>query len=242
MFEDFFGARRPRRRRHATWTTAASVTGHVLLLVLVAWATFDLRPEPTPASEPIVIHMPRAGSPRPRQAEAPRPRQARRPRPAPPALVQPSQPALPVEPAPELPPELEPEPEAEEGVDDGPAPEPAVAAPGPPGPPQGNFAIDRDTVLELRDVARPPRMLTQVTPQYPREAKSQRIEGLVLLRVIVARDGTVERDHIQVIRSVPPLDAAAIVAMSGWRFSPALAASGQPVRVIIEVPFEFFLR
>jgi periplasmic protein TonB len=240
MFADFLAAQRPRRSRHAAWT-AASVTGHLLLLLLLAWATHDRRPEPTPAPEPIVIHMPRAGSPRPRQVEAPRPRQARRPRRPPPPLVQPSQPAPPVEPAPEPTPELEPEPEAQEGVGAVPAPEPAVAAPGPPGPPQG-LAIDQDTVLELRDVARPPRMLTQVTPQYPREAKSRRIEGLVLLRVIVARDGTVERDHIQVVRSVPALDAAAIVAMSGWRFSPALAPSGQPVRVIIEVPFQFFLR
>jgi len=81
-----------------------------------------------------------------------------------------------------------------------------------------------------------------VTPAYPREARRDRLEGTVVLRVIVGLDGAVERGQTKVVRSVSGLDAAAIAAIEGWRFTPALGHAGRPVRVIIEVPFQFYLR
>jgi periplasmic protein TonB len=144
----------------------------------------------------------------------------------PPAIVQP--------PPPEPPPEPEPEEEPT-----GEAPEAEVT--GPPEP-AGLMGVSADGIHELRDVARPPTVLEQVVPEYPRAARFDRIVGLVVLRVVVGTDGLVEPERTVVVRSVPALDAAAIAAIGKWRFSPALGHSGRPVRVVIEVPFQFSLR
>jgi periplasmic protein TonB len=96
--------------------------------------------------------------------------------------------------------------------------------------------------LDLKQVARAPQVLEQVKPRYPRRAKTDGIEGLVLVRVIIGTDGHVEPQHTRVIRSVPALDAAAISAVSQWRFSPALGRQGRPVRVIVEIPVQFSLK
>jgi protein TonB len=96
--------------------------------------------------------------------------------------------------------------------------------------------------VDLKQVARPPGVLKQVVPQYPRQARSRGIEGLVLVRVIIGTDGRVEPEHTRVIRSVPALDEAAVAAVSQWRFSPAIGHHGRAVRVIIEVPVQFSLK
>ncbi|HEX8438646.1 TonB family protein [Archangium sp.] len=96
--------------------------------------------------------------------------------------------------------------------------------------------------LELKQVARAPRVLEQVKPHYPRRAKADGLVGLVLVRVIIGTDGRIEPEHTRVIRSVPGLDAAAITAVSQWRFSPALGHQGRAVRVIVEIPVQFSLK
>ncbi|MFY0572381.1 TonB family protein [Archangium lansingense] len=96
--------------------------------------------------------------------------------------------------------------------------------------------------LELKQVARAPEVLEQLKPRYPRRAKIDGIEGLVLVRIIIGTDGRVEPESARIIRSVPELDAAAISAVSQWRFSPALGRQGRPVRVIVEIPVQFSLK
>lgn len=96
--------------------------------------------------------------------------------------------------------------------------------------------------LGLKQVSRPPAVLKQVAPDYPRRARSDGVQGLVLVRIIVGTDGKVEPENTRIIRSVPALDPAAIAAVNRWRFSPALGREGRPVRVIIEIPVEFSLK
>ncbi|EPX59863.1 hypothetical protein D187_002607 [Cystobacter fuscus DSM 2262] len=96
--------------------------------------------------------------------------------------------------------------------------------------------------LELKQVASPPRVLQQIKPQYPRSARNDGIEGLVLVRVIIGVDGRIEPGSTRVVRSVAALDAAAVSAVSQWRFSPALGRQGRPVRVIVEIPVQFSLK
>ncbi|WP_257457610.1 energy transducer TonB [Archangium lipolyticum] len=98
------------------------------------------------------------------------------------------------------------------------------------------------TALDVKQVSRRPEVLKQVTPQYPRRARSEGIEGVVLVRIIIGTDGLVEEEHTRVIRSVPELDAAAISAVNRWRFTPALGRQGRPVRVVIDVPLQFSLK
>ncbi|QSQ15752.1 TonB family protein [Myxococcus landrumensis] len=94
----------------------------------------------------------------------------------------------------------------------------------------------------LGQVLRPPTVLKQPRPDYPRRAKSEGIQGLVLVRIIVGTDGEVEAEHTRVLRSIPTLDAAAIEAVNRWRFTPAIGRQGKPVRVILELPIQFTLK
>ena len=90
-------------------------------------------------------------------------------------------------------------------------------------------------------VAHPPVPISRVLPEYPGNARSQGVEGEVVLRAIVDRQGTVRRE-IVVVQSVPMLDRAAIEALRQWRFEPGRDAGNRAVPVVIEVPLRFRLR
>jgi protein TonB len=90
-------------------------------------------------------------------------------------------------------------------------------------------------------VEHPPVPTSRVLPIYPGDARAQGVEGEVVLRAIVDRSGTVERD-IVVVESVPVLDRAAIEALRQWRFQPGRDAGNRAVPVVIEVPLRFRLR
>ncbi|SEU34631.1 energy transducer TonB [Stigmatella erecta] len=107
---------------------------------------------------------------------------------------------------------------------------------------EGGLVGATGDALQLKQVARAPGVLQQVPPRYPRAARSEGIEGLVLVRVIIGTDGRIEPGSMQVLRSVAALDEAALAAVSQWRFSPALGHQGKPVRVIVEIPIQFSLK
>lgn len=131
-------------------------------------------------------------------------------------------------------------------VDSGPAP--AVAggvAGGVVGGTQGGIVGATGALgdaVGLGQVLRPPSVLKQPRPDYPRRARTEGIQGLVLVRIIVGTDGEVEAEHTRVLRSIPSLDAAAIEAVNRWRFTPAIGRQGKPVRVILELPVQFTLK
>src|SRR5262249_46328784 len=74
----------------------------------------------------------------------------------------------------------------------------------------------------------PPRVVHQVKPAYTPAALLERIQGTVILQVVVARDGRPTQIHI--VRSLDPqgLDGQAILAVRQWRFEPGRLA-GSPV-------------
>lgn len=96
-------------------------------------------------------------------------------------------------------------------------------------------------VIGAAVAAQPPVVVSRALPEYPAQAREQRLEGVVLLQAVVDRDGRVE-EPIVVLRSVPGLDASAIAALRQWRFSPGRDHNKQAVRVRIEVPMRFQLR
>ena len=86
----------------------------------------------------------------------------------------------------------------------------------------------------------PPTLVREVRPVYTDEARRQRIEGDVILEIVVKSDGTV--GSIRVRRSLGGgLDQRAIDAVRQWRFNPA-KRHGAPVDVAVEVAVEFKLR
>src|SRR5512135_2124046 len=83
-----------------------------------------------------------------------------------------------------------------------------------------------------------PKRTKHVQPVYPQEALAQGIRGIVILEIILDKQGKVE--STAVVRSVPGLDEAAVAAARQWEYTPT-KVDGKPVRVRITVPVVFSL-
>lgn len=85
-----------------------------------------------------------------------------------------------------------------------------------------------------------PKVLVKNEPQYTDEAKAAKIQGPVLLSIVVGVDQAVH--DIRVIRSLDPgLDANAVASLRTWRFQPA-TKDGKPVSVRAMVQVNFHLK
>ena len=87
----------------------------------------------------------------------------------------------------------------------------------------------------------PPTLASQVRPSYTTDALRQKIQGTVLLELIVRRDG--QPTDIRVVRSLDPggLDLQAIEAVRQWRFTPG-RVGGAPVDVLVTIVLDFSIR
>jgi TonB family protein len=86
----------------------------------------------------------------------------------------------------------------------------------------------------------PPRAIYQPNPEYTDKARKKKLNGVVVLSLIVTPEGTA-RD-VKVIKSLDDgLDKNAVAAVSTWRFDSA-TKDGKPVamRVPIEVQFRLY--
>ena len=82
--------------------------------------------------------------------------------------------------------------------------------------------------------------MMQVKPSYTNEALADRIQGSVVLELIVRSDG--HPADIRVVRSLHRgLDDQAIAAASQWRFEPGRLA-GTPVDVQVIIMMDFQIR
>jgi len=85
-----------------------------------------------------------------------------------------------------------------------------------------------------------PKVLQKTDPIYTKDASDAKIQGPVILSVIVGSDG-VARD-IQVKQSLDPgLDNAAIAAVQQWKFQPG-TKDGQAVDVKATIEVNFKLK
>jgi TonB family protein len=86
----------------------------------------------------------------------------------------------------------------------------------------------------------PPRLLREVKPDYTEDARLRRLEGEVVMEIVVRRDGSV--GDLRIVRGLGGgLNERAAQAVRQWRFSPARRL-GSAVDVIVEVSVEFKLR
>ncbi|HSD67138.1 MAG TPA: TonB family protein, partial [Vicinamibacteria bacterium] len=74
-----------------------------------------------------------------------------------------------------------------------------------------------------------PRPIKITRPQYPQEAFVKKVEGTVVVEILIDSQGRVVR--ARVIQSVPLLDAAALQTVYQWIFQPAVK-HGRPVPTI----------
>jgi len=95
----------------------------------------------------------------------------------------------------------------------------------------------RDRLGSRGRVVRPQR-LSAPRPHYPRFAREACIEGTVVLRALIHRDGSLS--GIRVLRYVPGVTAAAVEAVRKWKFRPA-TLEGEPVRTYYNLAVNFRL-
>jgi protein TonB len=86
------------------------------------------------------------------------------------------------------------------------------------------------------DYDSPPKPVRITRPQYPQEAFVKKIEGTVVVEIMIDSYGRVVR--ARVMQSVPLLDAAAIQTVQQWLFQPAVK-HGRPVSTIAQAPVTF---
>lgn len=93
-------------------------------------------------------------------------------------------------------------------------------------------------VIRVGGNVKAPIKIHDVSPAYPPIAKTAKIQGIVILEVIIDTDGTVK--DASVLRSVQLLDQAALDAVRQWKFTPTLL-NGVPVSVAMTVTMNFSL-
>jgi TonB family protein len=85
-----------------------------------------------------------------------------------------------------------------------------------------------------------PHVISSPQPAYSEEARKAKIEGSVVLVLIVDEKGN--PTNLRVINSLGMgLDEKAIEAVRGWKFEPALGKDGKPVAAKIAVEVSFHL-
>jgi TonB family protein len=85
----------------------------------------------------------------------------------------------------------------------------------------------------------PPTKLVDVKAIYPQAAMDAQVSGVVILDVTIDGDGAVS--NVDVTRSIPLLDQAAVDAVRQWKFTPTLL-NGEPVPVIVTITVNFSLK
>ena len=85
----------------------------------------------------------------------------------------------------------------------------------------------------------PPQLRRRITPEYTDDALARKIEGIVILEVVILKSGRV--GPARVIRSLDAgLDAKAVAAVREWLFLPG-SFRGEAVDVFAEIEVEFRL-
>jgi len=86
----------------------------------------------------------------------------------------------------------------------------------------------------------PPKATYQPGPEYADKARKKKIQGIVMVSIVITPDGTV-RDAKVTTSLDKDLDKKALEAVSKWKFQPA-TKDGKPVafRTVVEVNFRLY--
>jgi TonB family protein len=100
-------------------------------------------------------------------------------------------------------------------------------------------AYQGDPLCQNRRGVYPHRVFTP-DPEYDDKARKKRIQGTVVLSLIVTKEGRTA--DVQVTRTLTPgLDKQAIKAVSQWRFDPVIQdGKACPMRIAVEVSFKLY--
>ena len=82
------------------------------------------------------------------------------------------------------------------------------------------------------------KVLNRVEPTYPPLANTTRVQGAVLLTVVIGKDGSIHQ--INVLSGHPLLVDAAVAAVKQWRYQPYVL-NGEPVEIQSQISVAFTL-
>ena len=105
-----------------------------------------------------------------------------------------------------------------------------VEEPPPPGAPAPGSVVRQGGQLQM------PRAILSPQPVYPEAARSQRVEGVVMMDALIDATGTVT--DVKVLSGPLLLQQAAMLALRKWKYQPALL-NGQPTSVHTHVSMTF---
>jgi TonB family protein len=95
-------------------------------------------------------------------------------------------------------------------------------------------------IIRVGGDVKPPRVVKRVDPQYPKEARENRVTGVVILEAVIDKEGRVEQ--VRALKGIPfGLTEAAMDAVRQWEFEPALK-DGVPVTVFFNLTVNFRLK
>jgi protein TonB len=77
---------------------------------------------------------------------------------------------------------------------------------------------------------------SNVAPEFPPEARSSGLEGLVIFKVVIDEEGRITA--VKLMKGDEPFVSAAMKVIRSWRYSPAML-DGQPVKhfKVVKIPF-----
>jgi TonB family protein len=99
-------------------------------------------------------------------------------------------------------------------------------------------SIEPEQVMQLPPEAAEGNLVRRVEPQYPEQARAQKIQGAVVLDVHIGASGAVE--DMQVVSGDALLAQASTDAVKQWRFKPR-TQNGHPVQMQTQVTLNFRL-
>lgn len=114
---------------------------------------------------------------------------------------------------------------------------PEVAPPPPPPPAAPAPApVATPARIQVGGQVQAAKLIHQVMPQYPQIAHDARLGGMVRLKAVIAKNGTVE--DLSVISGLPILVPSAMNAVKQWVYKPTFL-NGVPIEVGTEIDVTF---
>lgn len=113
----------------------------------------------------------------------------------------------------------------------------AQGAPPPPPPPPGASGPTR---IKVGGNVQAVNLVSQTRPAYPPECKAAGIQGSVMLRAVIGKDGSIlNLEQVNELVDRRLVDAA-MEAVKQWKYQPTLL-NGNPVEVVTEIDVNFTL-
>lgn len=119
-----------------------------------------------------------------------------------------------------------------EGVVDG---DPNVKVPSSGG---GGGGVQEDVPVRLTASMTKPVAIHRVQPRYTETARRAGVQGVVIVEAVIDEQGRVT--NVRVLRGLPMgLEQSAVDAVQQWRFRPAMASNGKPIKVFFSCTVDF---